>query len=423
MNASKSDYDVCILGGGVIGACCALELATTGKRVAIVDKAAFGAACSHGNCGYVCPSHALPLCQPGVVRKNALHSLFPSSALYIKPRLDPAMIGWMWRFMRRCNRRDMLAAADGLSALLNSSRELYEQIIEREKIDCDFEAGGLQFVYETKAAHDAFAHTATMLGERYGLEARRIERDELVEAEPALRPDSVSGAWEFPVDAHLRPDLFMKGIRDALERKGVTILESRETIGIDRSGRSMRSLQTNAGDITADQFVIATGALTPTLTKLLELGIKIPIQPGKGYSYTTDRPQHCPKLPIIFEEAHVAVTPWKSGYRVGSTMEFAGYDTRMNERRLDNLRRASQTYLKDSPELPVLEKWYGWRPMTPDSLPMIGPLPGYDNVTLAAGHNMLGLSLATGTGRLVREMIDGERPHVDPSSYNPARFS
>ncbi len=422
MNDAHDRFDVCIIGGGVIGACCALELAQTGQSVAILDRSTFGAACSHGNCGYVCPSHALPLARPGAIRQNALKSLFPSNALYIKPRLDPTLIAWLWRFMRRCNKRDMLAAASALHPLLESSRDLYTQIIETYGIDCDFEQGGLQYIYETEAAHDSFSKTADLLLERYGLVTERLDRDALVASEPALKPEAISGAWTFPRNAHLRPDKLMVALRRVLEAKGVVLLERRELSGMRHDGGAWTTAETTEGDLRADAFVVATGAMTPLLKKTLKLELNLPIQPGKGYSYTTKRPTYCPRLPMIFEEDHVAVTPWKSGYRVGSTMEFAGYDTTMNERRLANLKRASDKYLKPSAEAPVAERWFGWRPMTPDSLPMIGRVPGLKNVVLAAGHNMLGLSLATGTGRLVREILSDEPTHVPVEAFSPTRF-
>ncbi|MEM7808281.1 MAG: FAD-dependent oxidoreductase [Planctomycetota bacterium] len=424
MNAQHNGHHVCVVGGGVIGALSAFELAEAGCRVKLVDANRFGAACSHGNCGYICPSHALPLAQPGAVRQNAFKSLFPSNALYIKPRLDRDLVGWMWRFMRRCNRRDMLYAADALSPLLERSRDLFAELIERHAIDCDFEQGGLHFVYATVEGFESFAKTADLLGERYGIATERLDRDELVAAEPALKPESVSGAWTFPRDAHLRPDKLMAALRKLLRDRDVEIREECEIVGARREGDKVVALSTSSGDeIAADTFVLATGAITPVLTRTFDFDIKLPIQPGKGYSFTTDRPEHCPRVPMIFEEDHVAVTPWKSGFRVGSTMEFAGYDTKLSTKRLANLKRASDRYLKASPEQPVLERWYGWRPMTPDSLPMIGRTKSIDNLIIATGHSMLGLSLATATGRLVRELVQGEPTHLDISAFDPDRYS
>ena len=134
------------------------------------------------------------------------------------------------------------------------------------------------------------------------------------------------------------------------------------------------------------------------------------------------RPVKCPTYPLIFEEHHVAVTPMQSGYRLGSTMEFAGYDTSLNRRRLDLLKEAARHYLQEPYGKVVEEEWYGWRPMTPDSVPIIDRSPAFANVLIAAGHNMLGLSMAPATGKLIAEMLDGQPPHLAPDPYSPARF-
>jgi D-amino-acid dehydrogenase len=177
---------------------------------------------------------------------------------------------------------------------------------------------------------------------------------------------------------------------------------------------------TSRGEFAADAFVVATGAWTPLLNR--ELGCRIPIQPGKGYSITMPRPARCPAVPLIFEEHRVAVTPMRSGYRLGSTMEFAGYDTTLNRDRLALLRDGATHYLHEPAAEPVVEEWFGWRPMTPDGLPIIDRSPAMANVMIAAGHNMLGLSMAPATGRLVAELLGTRLTHLNSAPYSLKRF-
>ena len=184
--------------------------------------------------------------------------------------------------------------------------------------------------------------------------------------------------------------------------------------------RRAHSVQTSQGPLAADAFVFATGAWTPQLND--QLGCQVPIQPGKGYSITMPRPRKCPQFPLAFEEHRVAVSPMESGYRLGSMMEFAGYDTSLDRRRLALLTDAARVYLHEPYTLPVVEEWYGWRPMTPDSVPIIDRSPKFANVWLAAGHNMLGVSMSPATGKLVAELLNGEQPHVDPAPYSLRRF-
>jgi D-amino-acid dehydrogenase len=213
----------------------------------------------------------------------------------------------------------------------------------------------------------------------------------------------------------------MSSLRQLLESRGIEIRERCEVLGISKRSRVAHSVDTTLGRLAADAFVFATGAWTPLLNS--HLGCRVPIQPGKGYSITMPRPALCPKYPMIFEEHRVAVTPMESGYRIGSTMEFAGYDSTLKRRRLDLLRAGASHYLREPAAEPVLEEWYGLRPMTTDSKPIIGRSPALNNVWIAAGHNMLGLSMAPATGKLVAELINGRTPHIDPEPYSVDRFN
>lgn len=410
---------VAIVGGGIIGTACAHFLSKAGWQVTVLDKGAHGSGCSHANCGFVSPSHVLPLTTPGAIGM-ALKSLVQRDAAFlVRPRFSPALWNWLWRFARRCNRRDMLAAARGIQALLNSSRSLYEQIIREEALDCEWQPRGLLFVLQTQAGMEHFAETNRLLSEEFAMPAQRFDGAALTTAEPALK-DGLAGGWLYEGDAHLRPDKLLTSWRLALQARGVVFRENCEFQGFIGANQTARAAYTATGDIVADAFVVATGAWTPMLNQWL--GCKVPIQPGKGYSITMARPALCPTYPLIFEEHHVAITPMQSAYRVGSTMEFAGYDATLNRRRLDLLRHAAQHYLRDPFGEPVLEEWFGWRPMTPDSMPIIDRSPLFGNVTIAAGHNMLGLSMAPATGKLVAEVLGGQTPHVDPTPYALKRF-
>jgi D-amino-acid dehydrogenase len=405
---------VVVIGSGVIGTACAYYLMRRGWTVTVIDSGEFGRGCSHGNCGFVCPSHVLPLAAPGAVR-NALRALFtPGSPLSIKPRLNLGLWTWFYRFARRCNVKDMMEAARGIAALLNSSRGLYPELLQTEAIECEWEAKGLLFVFQTRAAMEHAAETEKLLSDSFGLTARRFSGEELVELEPALK-SGLAGGFLHETDAHLRPDKLMTGWKQALERLGVNVRARCYFTGFAGAGYRATEAQTSEGELRGDAFVVATGAWTPLLNR--QLGCRIPIEPGKGYSITMPRPSRCPSLPLIFEEHRVAVTPMRAGYRLGSTMEFAGFDASLKPCRLDLLRDGARPYLHEPYSEPVLESWFGWRPMTPNGLPIIDRVPAYRNVLIAAGHNMLGLSMAPATGKLVAEILSGDCLHIDPAPY------
>lgn len=411
-------HRVVVVGGGVVGAACAYYLRRAGRPVTLIEQGEFGRGCSHGNCGFVCPSHVLPLAGPGALGKTLKTLLSRNSPLKVRWLPDPGLWNWFWQFARHCNRSDMLAAAHAIQALLVSSRSLYDDLLRATLTDVEWQALGLLFVFRTQAAMDHYAQTDHLLRSEFNLAATRYDGPALCELEPALKPDC-AGAWHYATDGHLRPDKLMRSWRRALESQGVEIREHCGLRDLVLDRRLVRCVATSRGDLAADQVVVATGAWTPRLRRTLRC--PVPIQPGKGYSLTMPRPAICPRLPMIFEEHRVAVTPFASGYRLGSTMEFAGYDRSLNADRLRLLRDAAAIYLREPFAEPVRESWYGWRPMTPDSLPYIGPVPGIENVFLAAGHGMLGVSMSPATGRLVAELMSGQTPHVDPQPYAVGR--
>jgi D-amino-acid dehydrogenase len=408
-----------VVGGGVIGASCAYYLSKAGWSVTVLDRGDFGRGCSHGNCGFVCPSHVLPLAVPGAVRA-ALRALLSRDAPFtIRPRLDLALWGWLLRFARRCNVRDMMEAGRALQALLFSSRALYDTLMKEEPFDCEWEARGMLVVFLHREAMEHHAETDHLLREAFDMATERYDGDRLTELEPALKP-GLAGGWLYKCDAHLRPDRLMSSWRRILEGRGVVIHERCALTDFVREQGKARAAVTSQGEVEADAFVVATGAWTPLLND--GLGCRVPIQPGKGYSITMPRPARCPSMPLIFDEHRVAVTPWASGYRLGSTMEFAGYDSSIDPRRLQLLRDGAKPYLHEPYCEPVREEWYGWRPMTSDSKPIIDRSPALANVLIAAGHNMIGVATAPATGKLVAEVLGGERPHIDPAPFAVTRF-
>ena len=416
---SSSGKSVIVIGGGVIGAACSHYLRTAGWAVTIIDQNRFGAACSHGNCGYVCPSHVLPMAEPGVIGKTLKAMLSKSSPMYIKPRFSPALWGWLLNFARRCNEADMMSAGHAIAAMLESSLPLYRELVKSSAIDCEFQEHGLLYAYRDRAQLSAYSATNELLTSKFGHPAKRFDGDDILQLEPALKP-GLAGGWYYEGDAHLRPDRLMSSWRISLESAGVKVMDGTTFEGFAQTSGRATAAQTSAGLLKADAYVVATGAWSPLLAK--RLGCKLPIQPGKGYSITMPRPAICPVIPMIFPETRVAVTPWESGYRLGSTMEFAGHDTSINKARLGLLRQGAEPYLREAFCEPVQEEWYGWRPMTFDSMPIIGPSPTMANVMLATGHSMLGISMAPATGKLVSELLRGAKPHLDATPYSPTRF-
>ena len=340
------------------------------------------------------------------------------SALRINPAKLTMLAPWLLKFALRCNAKAMMEAGRACHPLLQSSAALYREVFEQQNMLVDWKTDGLLFVFRDQHEFDAYAESDAWLRKHFDLPAEPFAGSALTELEPALKP-GLAGAWLYRCDAHLRPGKLMSELKRIITAAGVRVLEQTGMKSFAGNGGQATAVLTTGETIAADNFVVAVGAWAPLLQQ--SLGIKLPIQPGKGYSITMARPRLCPKYPMILEECHVAITPFEEGYRVGSTMEFSGYDTTLNRARLNYLRSGAAEYLHEPTAEPVEEEWYGWRPMTADGIPYIDRSPRYSNVWIAAGHSMLGISMGTGTGKLVAELITGQKPHVDPALYRIKR--
>jgi D-amino-acid dehydrogenase len=411
---------VLVVGGGVVGLAIACELAARGRSVRLIERGALGRGSSWANCGLVVPSHAVPLPLPGVARRALADLLRPDAPFRIRPRLDPALWAWLWRFLRSATRDKAARAAAARAGLLRLSSATLAAWIEREKLDCAWERAGLLIVYATDAALAA-SRLVHELEAEVGVESRPLDGPAVSATEPALR-DGLAGGRFYPGDSHLRPESLVAELERVARQRGVEIHTDREVVGFALERGDVVGAETPAGAFRARDTVLAAGAWSPLVAR--SAGLRLPIQPGKGYTVTLPQDARGPRIPLILHERSVAITPWASGLRIGSTMELAGYDSSLNRVRLAALERGAREYLRDAPGPgSPREEWYGWRPMTPDDLPLIGQARRRRGLTLACGHGMLGVSLCAGTAELVAALIEGPDPPVDPAPFSPARFA
>jgi D-amino-acid dehydrogenase len=414
----KKQSDVLILGGGAIGLACALYLLRAGRSVTVLEQGRVGGATSHGNCGTITPSHAMPLAMPGVIAKALRWITQADAPLRIAPRLDFALLAWLIRFAKLCNWNDFKRLTSAKAPLLQLSRQALEELIRCENLDCEFETLGTLTVYRDASEFDNSAWLPRALS-AVGLPIETLDGKQCRTREPVLN-ESIVGGYFHPLDAHLRPDRYAAELARVVRAQGGEVRETTTIAGLHVEGGRIASVSTGAGEFGGRDVVLALGAWSPRLARQLDL--RVPIQPGKGYSITYTRPGRCPRIPLQLKERAVCVTGWSSGYRLGSTMEFAGYDAALNRTRLDALRRGAAEYLIEPEGPQVIEEWYGWRPMTYDDLPILGRAANVQNLVLATGHGMLGVTMSAATGLLVSELIAGTTPSLDMAAFSPARF-
>jgi len=417
MTARKTD--VLILGGGVIGLACALYVLRAGRSVTVLEQGSVGGATSHGNCGTITPSHAMPLAMPGIIGQALRWMLIADAPLRIAPRLDFALFEWLLQFAHLCNWKDFRRITAAKAPLLRLSRRALEDIIRSENLACEFETRCTLTVYRDARAFEKSAWLPKALADAE-LPVETLDGANCRAREPVLN-DSIVGGYFHPLDAHLRPDQYAAELARVVKERGAEIRESTTITGFRLERGRIESVATDAGEFAGRDVILALGAWSPLLARQLDL--RIPIQPGKGYSITYTRPRHCPRIPLALKERAVCVTGWNSGYRLGSTMEFAGYDASLNRFRLDALRRGAAEYLIEPEGPQVTEEWYGWRPMTHDDLPILGRAANVQNLMLATGHGMLGVTMSAASGLLVSELLTGQAPTLDTAAFSPARFN
>ncbi len=414
----ESKKEVIIIGGGVIGLACAHYLLEQGARVRIIERDGIGEGASHGNCGLLYFTDVIPLCAPGTISHEIYRAFCGTSPLYIKPALDTTLLTWLIKFAARCRPGLMRQAATDKYEILRYSTGLLERLLEHPDLGCDFERTGTLTVCNDPRSLNNLPGKNVFL-EAYGMEYTPLERDEILALEPALKP-SIAGGWHSEVDLHLRPDMLMTAWRQHLTRRGLIIEEHAKLLNFEICGKTITHVNTVQGKFAADAFILATGAWAPQTAK--QLGLHLPVQPGKGYSITMERPGICPGMPCVLYEKNMVVTPWKSGYRLGGTMEFSGYSTTLNTKRLAKLVKGATQYMKDPTGHPVIEEWTGLRPMTYDDMPIIDRSPAQENLVIATGHGMLGLTLATGTGKIVADLIYDKTPEINIRPFGLDRF-
>jgi len=407
------DKDIVVVGGGIIGLACAHYLALEGRRVCLVDQQRIGAGASHGNCGLLFFSHLMPLCSPGVLVHEIRRLFRRDSPLYISPAPDRHRLAWLARFATHCTYAHLEAVMRARAGLLSASARLYDELFDAFDLPCDRQQAGVLLVYRSAGQLAAYEATNARLV-RFGHGARRLSALELVRLEPALRTD-LAGGWYHPHDSHLRPDFLLASWKQVALSLGVDFIENcrLEAIGLHR-GR-IAELVTGSGAFKPKAVVLATGAWTRPLAA--RVGIHLPLEPGKGYSLTMARPPAAPQRPCYFHDCSVVATPWDSGLRLGGTMEFSGLNTEVVPRRLAALKTTADGYLRTKPAAQAMEAWVGLRPVMADDLPVIDRVAQVSNLVIATGHGMMGLSMATGTGKIVADLIAGRAPQINQAPF------
>jgi len=420
LNQKRDMGKVIVAGGGIIGLCTAYYLHKAGHEVCLIEKGDLQSGTSFGNAGYISPSHFIPLASPGIIAKGLQWMLSSSSPFYIKPRLDMDLIKWGLTFWKKSGRATMERNIPPMNEILQLSRHLSSEIKNELGNTFRMAEDGCLMLYKNASTEK---HEIEMAEDaaKLGIETRIYSAAEIQAMEPDVEVN-VRGGVLYPIDAHLHPGDLMQTLKQHLLESGVSFQLNTEITGFEKKGRRVTKVLTNNGSFSGDEVVLATGSWLNLSTR--DLGIELIMQAGKGYSMTFENVEKNLHYPSILVDDRVAMTPMGGDLRMGGTMEISGLNSNVLIKRAEAIFKAAKSYFPNLPvSFPSKDKiWFGWRPLSPDGLPYIGRHSSYDNLIIAGGHAMLGISMAAATGKIVEEIASGKQTSMDIGAFAVERF-
>jgi D-amino-acid dehydrogenase len=414
--------DVLVVGGGIVGLSVAYFCARKGHKVTVIERGAPERdGCSFANAGMIVPSHFVPLASPGVVQMGLRWMWNPESPFHVKPRLEADFLDWTWKLYRAATPEHVARAAPVLRDLHLASRALFQEWLSLWGDDFELVERGLLTLCNSEHRLQEEIRTAQD-ARRLGMPAEVLTPAAAEELDPGFRM-AIAGAVYFPLDCHLTPDRLMAVLRRELEGAGVRLLHRTDVRGWHADKSRVIAVETSAGRLDADEFVLCAGIWSTALAR--DLGLDLPMQAGKGYSLTLESPPVQPRICAILSEARVAVTPMGRSVRFGGTMELMGIDESINPIRIRGIVNSVAKYYPD-----VMPSHFdhasirsGLRPCSPDGLPYVGRFERFGNLSAATGHAMMGVSLAPITGKLIAEVVSGEPTSLPITVLRPDRYA
>jgi D-amino-acid dehydrogenase len=414
---TRTDPDVLVVGGGIVGLFGAYFLRRAGRTVALVERGSIGGrqSSSYGNTGFVGTHGAAPLAEPGLWSR---HLFARDSPVYVKPRLDADLARWLWSLRRACDERQARAGFDVLVEVKRRSLAILADLCQTGPLAATFVANGMVLAFRTPQAFER-ACRGIPQAVAGGVPLRVLDSDELHALEPDVDFD-IRGALYNEEGAALHAGEFLVAFGQRLAGMGVDVYPHTEVTGFDATSGTVRRVHTTRGDFAPGETVIAAGAWSAGCARLLDLDLRL--QPVKGHSVTVRTPEHAPRRPVSLVEDRIAVMPLGDQIRFAGVLELTGMDTAVSPRRVAAIRRTVRAYLPQLDGAETVEEWSGLRPCTPDSIPFIGRAPRLANVSVACGHGHIGMGLAPAGGQLLAQIVTGERPEINPGPFRLDRF-
>ncbi|MBV9863350.1 MAG: FAD-dependent oxidoreductase [Alphaproteobacteria bacterium] len=410
--------DAIVIGAGVVGLSTALYLQRAGRQVVILDPLGPAGGASFGNAGMISADTAAPIAMPGMLRKVPGWLRDRTGPLVVRPAYFPKALPWLLRWAKEGRIERVLAISDAMRALHRNAFECWRDLLGAEGFAELIRRSGQVHVWDS-AEETAGAAIERQIQARHGIEAQTLSADDLRQMLPGISPEVTRGVLVPGNGFTISPARMVRRLGELFRAAGGEIVAERALKLIPRDGGGWM-VMTNVANRTAPQVVVATGAWSRTL--LDPLGVTVALETERGYHAMLPSPSVTPRYTISYKSRGFGVTPMEEGLRVAGTVEIAGLDAPPDESRarilVGHAKRLFPGLTHGEPSL-----WMGFRPSTPDSLPVLGEAQRHPGLFLAFGHGHFGMTGGPPSGRLVSQLMLGAAPPIDPAPYRPQRFA
>lgn len=415
---------VMILGSGVIGITSAWYLARAGHQVTVLDRQpAAGLETSFANAGMISPGYSSPWAAPGVPLKAIKWMLAKHAPLAIRPTRDPHQYRWMLQMLGNCTASRYSVNKERMMRLAEHSRDCLQSLRREAAVDYEHRERGTLQVFRTSKQLAAARQDIAVL-ERCGVPYELLDADGCVAAEPGLAASAghLVGGLRLPNDETGDCHLFTTRLAERCRELGVAFRFNADIRGLLADERGVRGVRVADETLTADRYVVALGSYSPLL--LRPIGLDLPVYPVKGYSLTLPvvNERKAPLSTVMDETYKVAVTRFDDRIRVGGMAELAGFDDQLKPRRRATLEMVVGDLFPGAVDASQASFWTGFRPMTPDSTPIIGATP-LRNLYLNTGHGTLGWTMSCGSAQVLADLIDGRKTAIRTDGLGLDRYN
>lgn len=415
---------VIILGGGVIGVTSAYYLAKAGHEVEVIERQqGVALETSFANAGEVSPGYASPWAGPGIPQKAIKWLMMRHPPLIVKPVPDYYMARWILQMLTNCTEGRYTLNKARMVRIAEYSRDVMKDLRADTGINYDERTQGTLQLFRTQKQVDGAAKDIKVLAE-YGVPYEVLDRAGCIAAEPGLGKSTapIAGGLRLPGDETGDCHIFTNRLAEMAVELGVVFRYGVTVKALQSEGGKVSGVETDAGVVRGDAYVLAMGSYTPHLSR--KLGIDLPIYPVKGYSITakiTDA-DVAPVSTILDETYKIAVTRLGDRIRVGGMAELSGYSANLPPERRATLAHCVNELFPGAGDTETASYWTGLRPMTPDGTPVIGASK-LSNLFINSGHGTLGWTMACGSARVIADIVSGRPTEIDVSDIGPSRYA